>query len=143
MCCPICRADYNLSDDGDRPMILIPCGHGGCGDCILKCLNEKKQCPICRKDVLTWTTNYQMMDIMSETKAKKDRIDEHLNKIGHTIRKNINKVVCNDYPKGIYLYADKPECPICNIKLDDAKTVDKFLDHCYNHITIDGKFKPY
>ncbi len=69
--CPVCLKRYS---NDVKPMILQPCSHGICEDCVIRYREVKEdddetddeiRCPKCREVVIEEKPNYDMMEMMS------------------------------------------------------------------------------
>lgn len=60
--CPICLKNYSKEC---RPVVLQPCGHGGCTECIetLQSIHDESNCPICRENIISHRPNYDLREI--------------------------------------------------------------------------------
>ena len=51
--CQICLIEY---DDKRERMLMLPCNHFLCGDCLTKAVVTKKLCPFCKQQVINVLT---------------------------------------------------------------------------------------
>ena len=77
--CEICEESYN--EDTKRPLIIFPCGHTYCSECLNQI--ENKICPQCRRSIEQTITNFSVLSqIGGEKKSDlivtdiKKRLDE-------------------------------------------------------------------
>lgn len=55
--CEICEESYN--EDTRRPLIIFPCGHTYCSECLNQVPN--KLCPQCRRSITQTITNFSVL----------------------------------------------------------------------------------
>ena len=63
--CPICHKMYSIEVS---PIIIQPCGHGTCSECISHYIDQHdgKTCPTCRADIIDVTPNYDLREMCVE-----------------------------------------------------------------------------
>ena len=68
-----CKICFEKFDECERkPFTLIPCGHTFCIFCIENLKHMKNDCPLCRKQILSETLNYALIDFMNASVEKPD-----------------------------------------------------------------------
>lgn len=67
--CSICLKNYSKDC---KPVILQPCGHGGCSTCIdtLQSREQDAKCPICRATIQASPPNYDLREITSNVERQ-------------------------------------------------------------------------
>lgn len=63
--CPISLDTYN--DKERKPIVLVPCGHSICEECLEKLTN--KVCPVDRKPFTSTTINYSLIGSLNDKTA--------------------------------------------------------------------------
>jgi hypothetical protein len=69
MDCSVCFETFDDEIDERRPYLINPCGHCFC----LNCLNgfNPPNCPNCRRKIENKICNWQLIDLIAESKAKR------------------------------------------------------------------------
>lgn len=65
---------------------ITKCGHSFCEECIFECLNLKKQCPHCNKELQKHEVfrNYQLEDLLRQlTDAKKTEAEKYYEQVAN------------------------------------------------------------
>lgn len=64
--CPVCLQRYSVDV---KPMIVQPCCHGICEECMERCRElseDETRCPKCREVIIEEKPNYDMIDMLPE-----------------------------------------------------------------------------
>ena len=76
--CPVCFEPMLPPDRS--PMLLFPCGHTFCQECLEKTLDSKNACPTCRAAVQQTRPNHALRDLMAclpEPDHETDRVKQY------------------------------------------------------------------
>jgi len=64
LCTPSCSICFKNYYKDCNPVVIQPCGHGGCSVCIEKIrIREDAKCPICRGPIENASPNYELREI--------------------------------------------------------------------------------
>lgn len=79
MNCKSCLSEFNFSKE--KPVTLLLCGHTLCLKCVQTKLANEKRCPFCMEEILSYKTNFAMLDILecAQSISKQDLNNSDLN----------------------------------------------------------------
>ena len=112
-----------------QPVMLKECGHSFCEKCLLQSLNQKLQCPQCRKKlkldpdnnnnktILPYQTNYELKSVVESIYPYDGKDEKEIQTLIQNLTGNENKNREEQEQNVAILYDDI--CPICRKHLID------------------------
>jgi len=124
--CEICEESYD--EEARRPVVIFPCGHTYCSDCLNKITN--KLCPQCRQSIEQTVTNFSIL-----------KQDKKENPIEEEIKKKIENFELIKESFDIILKRMEFKLAEANKKLKENQNKESMLLHLKFHVENEFSFE--